>query len=80
MCHQGQLNLVETEATFDPESLRLTLFASSKLQKLQRRGQSGDPRRQRGVSVTPHLWHRLGDTVFAREDLERLDLASSACP
>lgn len=51
----GQLNLVEIEAAFDLECLRLARFVSTKPQKLQRRGQPGELRLQRGVSVTPHL-------------------------
>jgi len=78
MFQHGQLNLVETDARLDLECLRMARFDSTKLQTLQRRGQPGELRLQRGVSVTPHLLHRLGDPMVVRGDFERLGLASSS--
>ena len=78
-CQLGQLNLVETEAALDSGCLRVARFAPTKLQKLQRRRQPGGLPRQRGVSVTPHREHRLGDPGFVKGDLDRLGLSLIAC-
>ena len=70
---------METEAALDSGCLRVARFAPTKLQKLQRRGLAGDLRRQRGVLLTPHSEHRLGDPAFVRGVLDRLGLSLISC-